>query len=252
MARGADYYKVLGVDKKASQEDIKKAYRKLARQYHPDTNKDAGAEERFKEISEAYDVLGDADKRKKYDRGGHVRRREQSLRGRRRRRRRPRRTSARSRTSCRASSTPAAGAHAHEAGHGGRADLETTVTLSFEQAIEGAQIPVRWPRTRRVHDLPRHGRAPGHLAEGLPGLQRPRRRGAGPGRVLHHPPVLALRRHRHRDRGSLPHLRRRGPAAGDEALPGEHPGGRQGGLADQARRQGRGGPARRAGRATCT
>src|SRR3954469_20920343 len=70
MARGTGYYKVLGVDKKASQEDIKKAYRKLARQYHPDTNKDPGAEERFKQISEAYDVLGDADKRKKNDRGG--------------------------------------------------------------------------------------------------------------------------------------------------------------------------------------
>src|SRR4051812_44334482 len=70
MARGSDYYKTLGVDKKASQDDIKKAYRKLARQYHPDTNKDAGAEERFKEISEAYDVLGDPEKRKKYDRGG--------------------------------------------------------------------------------------------------------------------------------------------------------------------------------------
>src|SRR5690242_21398590 len=72
MAGRADYYKVLGVDKKASQDDIKKAYRKLARKYHPDTNKDAGAEERFKEISEAYDVLGDEDKRKKYDRGGGV------------------------------------------------------------------------------------------------------------------------------------------------------------------------------------
>src|SRR6186997_3215869 len=73
MANGsADYYKVLGIDKKASQEDIKKAYRKLARQYHPDTNKDAGAEERFKAISEAYDTLGDPDKRKKYDRGGSV------------------------------------------------------------------------------------------------------------------------------------------------------------------------------------
>ena len=59
MARGTDHYKTLGVDKKASQEDIKKAYRKLARQYHPDTNKDAGAEERFKAISEAYDTLGD-------------------------------------------------------------------------------------------------------------------------------------------------------------------------------------------------
>ena len=72
MARGTDHYKTLGVDKKASQEDIKKAYRKLARQYHPDTNKDAGAEERFKSISEAYDTLGDPEKRKKYDRGGSV------------------------------------------------------------------------------------------------------------------------------------------------------------------------------------
>src|SRR5215204_3559455 len=72
MARSSDYYKTLGVDRKASQEEIKKAYRKLARQYHPDTNKDAGAEERFKAISEAYDVLGDPDKRKKYDRGGSV------------------------------------------------------------------------------------------------------------------------------------------------------------------------------------
>src|SRR3954447_21557250 len=71
MANGsADYYKVLGVDKKASQEDIKKAYRKLARQYHPDTNKDSGAEERFKQISEAYDTLGDPEKRKEYDRVG--------------------------------------------------------------------------------------------------------------------------------------------------------------------------------------
>src|SRR4051794_6591389 len=142
MARGADYYKVLGGGKKASQEEIKKAYRKLARQYHPDTNKDAGAEERFKEISEAYDVLGDEDKRKKYDRGGMF-----------------------------AGGNPfgggsaGGGATATDFGSfsdilsgifntgGGRGtrtkpatergkDLETTVTLSFEQALAGAQIPV--------------------------------------------------------------------------------------------------------------
>ena len=141
MARADDYYKTLGVDRKASQEDIKKAYRKLARQYHPDTNKEAGAEERFKRISEAYDVLGDPEKRKKYDRG-------QSVFG-----------------------TPfggggpggagsadfgsfsdilsnifnttagRGGARTRPAAERGR-DLETTVSLSFEQAVEGAQVPV--------------------------------------------------------------------------------------------------------------
>jgi molecular chaperone DnaJ len=66
-----DLYKVLGVDRKASPEEIKKAYRKLARQYHPDKNPDdKQAETKFKEISAAYDVLGDPDKRKQYDRGG--------------------------------------------------------------------------------------------------------------------------------------------------------------------------------------
>src|SRR6202000_1314596 len=65
-----DYYKVLGVGKGASDEEIKKAYRKLARQYHPDRNPgDKKAEERFKEISQAHDVLSDSDKRKAYDRG---------------------------------------------------------------------------------------------------------------------------------------------------------------------------------------
>src|SRR5437763_3131961 len=63
-----DYYAALGVPKDASQADIKKTYRKLARQYHPDANKgDAAAEEKFKEISEAYDVLSDEKKRKEYD-----------------------------------------------------------------------------------------------------------------------------------------------------------------------------------------
>jgi molecular chaperone DnaJ len=139
VARNDDYYKTLGVDKKATQEEIKKAYRKLARQYHPDTNKEAGAEERFKKISEAYDVLGDPEKRKKYDRGAMF-------------------------------GTPFGGAPGGggsadfgsfsdilsnifntTAGRGGARtrpaaergrDLETTVSLSFEQAVDGAQVPV--------------------------------------------------------------------------------------------------------------
>ena len=70
MAARPDYYKTLGVDKKATAEEIKKAYRKLARQYHPDRNPDdKDAEARFKEISQAHDVLGDPDKRKQYDSG---------------------------------------------------------------------------------------------------------------------------------------------------------------------------------------
>jgi molecular chaperone DnaJ len=138
-----DLYKVLGVDKKASQDEIKKAYRKLARKYHPDTNKDAGAEERFKEISQAHDVLGDPEKRKQYD----------TMR-----------------------SNPLAGGNPFGGGGGGggfdtggfsdilsdlfgRAsgrsgqgasqprpergrDLEAGVTISFEQAVDGAQVPL--------------------------------------------------------------------------------------------------------------
>ena len=65
-----DYYHILGVARDASAEDIKKAYRRLARKYHPDVSKETGAEERFKEVAEAYEVLRDAEKRAAYDQLG--------------------------------------------------------------------------------------------------------------------------------------------------------------------------------------
>lgn len=67
-----DYYEVLGVSKDADEATIKKAYRQLARKYHPDVNKEPDAEERFKEVKEAYDILSDSEKRARYDQFGHA------------------------------------------------------------------------------------------------------------------------------------------------------------------------------------
>src|ERR1700758_5544220 len=146
MAARPDYYKTLGVDKRASADEIKKAYRKLARQYHPDRNPgDKDAEARFKEISQAHDVLGDPEKRKQYD----------SATG-------PFATGA----------GPGGGFGgfgnfdfdassmgdilSNLFGGGGRAtparprpergaDLEARVSISFDQAIAGAQVPLQVP-----------------------------------------------------------------------------------------------------------
>lgn len=72
MSTKRDYYDVLGISRTASEDEIRKAYRRLARQYHPDINKEDGAEEQFKEINEAYEVLNNSEQRAAYDRFGHA------------------------------------------------------------------------------------------------------------------------------------------------------------------------------------
>ena len=148
MPATKDPYKTLGVDKKASDEDIKKAYRKLARQYHPDRNpNDPSAEERFKEIQGAYSILSDPEKRKQYDSGGGI-------------------FGGFDPSAFRRGGGQAGGGFGGGlgdilsdlfggggggAGGGARSqpergrDLETDVHVSFEQAMEGAQVPVSVP-----------------------------------------------------------------------------------------------------------
>ena len=76
-----DYYDVLGLSRNASEEEIKKAFRKLALEFHPDRNRSDGAEGRFKEVNEAYQVLSDSKKRADYDRFGHAAGRRQRRQG---------------------------------------------------------------------------------------------------------------------------------------------------------------------------
>src|SRR3954451_22169931 len=148
MAAVRDPYKVLGVDKKASADEIKKAYRKLARQYHADRNSgDKAAEERFKEVQQANDILSDPEKRKQYDSGGGI-------------------FGGFDPGGFRAGGGGAGGPggfggigdilsdpFGSGGAPGGRAasrpergrDLETEVHISFDQAMEGAQVPVTVP-----------------------------------------------------------------------------------------------------------
>ncbi len=173
MAERPDYYKVLGVGKGASDDEIKKAYRKLARKYHPDRNAgDKQAEERFKEISQAHDVLSDADKRKAYDRGtgpfggfstggfdpssfsgsfGDIL---SDLFGR--------------------GGAGAAGGRTQAGTRGGQPrqgrgrDLETEVSLNFDQAVKGAQVPLAVPTSQPCPTCHGSGAKPGTVPKVCP------------------------------------------------------------------------------------
>jgi molecular chaperone DnaJ len=154
-----ELYKTLGVSKKATDEEIKKAYRKLARQYHPDRNPgDAAAEDKFKEISAAYDVLSDPEKRKEYDEGSVFAGFGQGGQA--------------------PFGTGPGGFGGFDFGDilgsvfnrgGGRAqtqqvrgrDLETEVSLSFDQAINGSQISVTVPKSSRCATCHGSGAKPG-------------------------------------------------------------------------------------------
>jgi len=170
-----DYYKILGVGKGASDEEIKKSYRKLARQYHPDRNPgDKKAEERFKEISQAHDVLSDPEKRKSYDRGqgplggfgpggfdpgamaggfGDIL---SNLFG----GGAGAGTAGRTGTGARGRAGTGAGRAGRTAQTQGR-DLETEVSLSFDQAVHGAQVPLSVPTSQPCPTCHGTGAKPG-------------------------------------------------------------------------------------------
>jgi molecular chaperone DnaJ len=163
-----DLYSVLGVDKKASPEEIKKAYRKLARKYHPDTNPgDKQAEERFKEISAAYDVLGDPDKRKQYDRGGMF-----AGAG---RPGAPGGFDTGSFSDILSNLFGGGGGGARTGTRGPRAergrDLEAEVSISFEQSVEGAQIPLTVPTSQMCGTCRGTGAKPGTAPKVCPRCQ---------------------------------------------------------------------------------
>jgi molecular chaperone DnaJ len=159
-----DLYNVLGVAKGASDEEIKKAYRKLARQYHPDRNPDdPKAEEKFKEVQGAYDVLSDAEKRREYDAGGGM------FGG-----------FGTGGPGGAGPFGPGGGAGGFDVGDifsnlfgrgggGGRAqpqqvrgrDLETEIALSFDQAVNGAQVNVTVPKAERCPTCHGSGAKPG-------------------------------------------------------------------------------------------
>lgn len=156
-----DFYEVLGISKNASPEEIKKAYRKLAREYHPDVNKAANAEEKFKEVKEAYDTLSDSQKKAHYDRFGHTDPNQGGFGG--------------------------GGAGADFGGFGDifdmffggggggnrrnpnapqrGADLQYSLTLEFKEAIFGKEMEIEIPRTESCDTCHGSGAKPGTKVE---------------------------------------------------------------------------------------
>jgi len=150
-----DYYEVLGVDRDASKQDIRRAYRRLARKYHPDVNKEEGAEEKFKEVKEAYEVLYDDQKRAQYDQFGHAGPQSQGFGG---------------------------GADFGGFGDifdmffgGGAqrdpnapqqgADLQYTISLTFEEAIFGKEVEITIPKEESCKTCSGSGAKPGTSPE---------------------------------------------------------------------------------------
>ena len=203
MADGEDFYQILGVPRDASQEEIQRAYRKLARTYHPDVNHDPGAEDRFKEVSEAYDVLSDPETRRRYDAFGRDFRQVPedvdpetwrraragaaragagagAGRGGRRRVQLQRRATSTSRT-CSAASSAAGRRGRRGWGPIPGADQEAELELTVEEAYRGGRRSDHAVRRRRPPLLRRHdaGRGDRRAADPAGRAGRPRqRRGA--------------------------------------------------------------------------